>query len=65
MIFFQKKPQLLNVLQKDYLNSYEIIKQRKQNWETTSEPQFFIRKGEDVTMIIYKNEGVIFKRVTY
>lgn len=43
----------------------EIIKQRKQNWETTSEPQFFIRKGEDVTMIIYKNEGVIFKRVTY
>ena len=23
MIFFQKKPQLLNVLQKDYLNSYK------------------------------------------
>ena len=42
----------------------EITKDRKQNWKTYSKPQYFIRNGEDVTMLVYKNEGVIFKRVS-
>lgn len=42
----------------------EITKQRKQNWETHSKPQYYIRIGEEVTMIVYKKEGIIFKHVT-
>lgn len=41
----------------------EIIKNRKNNWKTHSEPQYFIRKEENVTMLVYKSEGIIFKRV--
>ncbi len=42
----------------------EITKHRKFNWETNSEPQYFIRNGENVMLLVYKNEGIIFKRVT-
>jgi hypothetical protein len=42
----------------------EITRKRKQNWETISEPQYFIRDGENVTMLVYLKEGIIFKRVT-
>ena len=42
----------------------EIIKERKQNWEFFSKPKYFIRKGENVNIILYKNEGILFKRVT-
>lgn len=41
----------------------EITKQRKQNWQTNSEPHYFIRNGENITMLVYKKEGIIFKRV--
>ncbi|MBB4807197.1 hypothetical protein HNP38_002501 [Chryseobacterium defluvii] len=42
----------------------EIIRHRKQNWITYSKPEYFIRKGENVTMLVFKKEGIIFKRVT-
>jgi hypothetical protein len=42
----------------------EIIKDRKQNWQTFSNPQYFKRNGENVTMLVFKNEGIIYKRVT-
>ncbi|MBI3235206.1 MAG: hypothetical protein HYZ42_14425 [Bacteroidetes bacterium] len=50
----------------DYDDSWtkEIIKSRKQNWQTFSKPQYFKRNGEDVTMLVFKNEGIIYKRVT-
>lgn len=50
----------------DYDDSWtkDIIKGRKQNWQTFSKPQYFKRNGEDVTVLVFKNEGIIFKRVT-
>ncbi len=41
----------------------EIIKGRKQNWSTLSKPLYFRRNGENVTMLVFKNEGIIYKRV--
>lgn len=41
----------------------EIIKSRKQNWRTISKPLYFKRNGENVTMLVFKNEGIIYKRV--
>jgi hypothetical protein len=41
----------------------EITKSRKQNWRTLSKPRYFKRKGDDVTMLVFKNEGIIYKRV--
>jgi hypothetical protein len=50
---------------RDYDDSWtkEITKHRKQNWGTYSTPQYFKRHGEDVTMLVFMNEGIIFKRV--
>ncbi len=50
----------------DYDDSWtkEITKGRKQNWRTLSKPQYFKRNGENVTMLVFKNEGIIYKRVT-
>ncbi len=41
----------------------EIIKERKSEWKTGSEPEFYIRKGDNVIMVVYQDEGIIFKRV--
>ncbi|MBY0426181.1 MAG: hypothetical protein K2Q22_11130, partial [Cytophagales bacterium] len=42
----------------------EIVKGRKQNWKTFSKPKYFKRNGEDVTVLVFKNEGIIYKRLT-
>jgi hypothetical protein len=49
----------------DYDNSWtkEIIKHRNQNWKTYSKPKYFVRNGEEVIMLVFSNEGIIFKRV--
>jgi hypothetical protein len=49
----------------DYDDSWtkEIIKGRKQNWRKLSKPQYFKRNGENITMLVFKNEGIIYKRV--
>ena len=41
----------------------EITKDRNQNWKTSSKPKYFVRNEEDMTMIVFGNEGIIFKRV--
>lgn len=40
-----------------------IIEQRKNEWPIHSTPEFYIRKGENVVVIVYRPEGIIFKRV--
>ncbi len=42
----------------------EMIKGRKENWQTLSKPQYFKRNDENVMLLVYKNEGIIYKRVT-
>ncbi len=51
---------------KDYDANWtqELIKNRKQNWKTNSDAEFFGRDGEDVTMVVFRKEGIIYKRVT-
>ena len=50
---------------KDYNYSWttEIVKNRKQNWRFKSKPQFFKREGVNTIVIVYKNEGILFKRI--
>lgn len=48
----------------DYDDSWtrNLIKHRAENWRTDSEPEFYLRKGSNVTLIWYRKEGIIFKR---
>jgi hypothetical protein len=50
---------------KNYDNrwSTEIIAQRMENWKTYAKPKYYVREGSDVTLLVYENEGIIFKRV--
>ena len=41
----------------------DIIQHRKQNWQTTDEPRYYVRAGDNVIMIIFYRDGIIFKRV--
>lgn len=41
----------------------ELIKNRKQNWKIISDPEKYVREGDDVTMLVYRNEGIIYKRI--
>ncbi len=41
----------------------QITSKRKQDWKTQSSPEYFIRKGDDVTLMVYRAEGIIFKRI--
>jgi hypothetical protein len=41
----------------------EIVKERKENWLTNCKPTYYIRKGENATMIEFYADGIIFKRV--
>ena len=41
----------------------EIIKQRKENWKTSGEPEFYKHPERDVMVLLFRNEGIIFKRV--
>jgi hypothetical protein len=42
----------------------ELIQHRKQNWVTHSKPKCFVRSGENVTLFVFRKEGIVFKRVT-
>jgi hypothetical protein len=35
----------------------------KGNWNVNSTPEYYERKGENVKVIMYRDEGVIFKRI--
>lgn len=41
----------------------ELIKNRKQNWKIISDPEKYVREGDDVTMLVYRNEGIIYKHI--
>ncbi|AXT50885.1 hypothetical protein D1818_08625 [Aquimarina sp. BL5] len=41
----------------------EIIEKRRMEWQTTSDPEKYTRNGDNVVMIVYRSEAIIFKRV--
>lgn len=41
----------------------EIVKNRAKNWQVSGEPEFYYREKSKVSVIIYRNEGIIFKRI--
>ncbi|MGD1848305.1 MAG: hypothetical protein ACFB10_23170 [Salibacteraceae bacterium] len=41
----------------------EITATRKKDWKTAGDAEYFARKGDNVTMIVYRSQGIIFKRV--
>lgn len=41
----------------------KLIQKREDDWKTLSKPEVYIRKEEEVIMIVYRTEGKIFKRV--
>ena len=41
----------------------EIIQERRNDWQANSKPEFYIRQNQNVEVIIYRTEGIIYKRV--
>jgi hypothetical protein len=41
----------------------KIIHERENKWKTESTPEFYTREGDNVMMIVYRSEGIIFKSV--
>jgi hypothetical protein len=41
----------------------KMIEKRENVWKTNTQPKFYTRKGDNVMMIVYKSDGIIFKRV--
>jgi len=41
----------------------EIVKKRKENWIRKSIPEYFQRVEENVFLIVYREEGILFKRI--
>lgn len=41
----------------------KIIKKNENDWKIQSEPEYYTRENEDVTAIVHRAEGIIFKRV--
>ena len=41
----------------------KLLLSRKENWNVHSIPKVFTRIGDSVTMLIYKDEGIIYKKL--
>jgi hypothetical protein len=41
----------------------EIVNKRSGNWKTSCEPVYFLRQGENVRLVLFQDNGIIFKRV--
>ena len=41
----------------------KIVEKRKENWLTYSNPEFYYRNNSKVEMIVFKEEGIIYKRI--
>ena len=56
---------MIKVELKDHDNNWtkEIIEKRKENWKTQSQPEYYTRKEDSVTLILFRDQGIIFKRV--
>lgn len=40
-----------------------IIEKRKSDWSINSQPEYYRRTGFDVMLVLYRAEGIVFKRV--
>jgi hypothetical protein len=47
----------------DYSWILEIIKNRPQNWSLHSKPKFYIGNSSDDILVVYENEGAIFRQI--
>ena len=45
----------------DWINV--LIEKRKSDWSHNSEPEYYERNGANVIQILYRQEGIVFKRV--
>jgi hypothetical protein len=52
-----------DTLKRDEDWTRKIIPDKEQEWMFETTRETFIRPGENVTMIIYRKEGIIFKRI--
>lgn len=41
----------------------KIIEARAKDWKTTSTPEFYTNKSANTMLIVYRTEGIIYKRV--
>lgn len=41
----------------------KIIEATKTEWQTASDPEIYTRQGDNVTMVVYRSEGIIYKRI--
>lgn len=41
----------------------ELVKAKSTGWVTNGSPEIYIREGYEVQLIVYRNEGIIFKRI--
>ncbi len=42
----------------------DVTGKRSTSWTTLSEPEIYQRGEEDVIVILYRNEGIVFKRIS-
>ena len=49
-------------LKVDLSRTFKITEKRKENWKTTGHPEFFV--DDNRTIILFRNEGIIFKHIT-
>jgi hypothetical protein len=47
----------------DYSWILELIKYRSQNWSLHSKPTFYIGNSNEDILVVYENEGAIFRRI--
>lgn len=50
-------------LNSDWSWANQLNKTRKENWESTSKPLFYKRPNEEVYIILYKKEGILYKLI--
>jgi len=46
----------------DLIWTKKIVENRADEWETNSPPEFYIRKENSTMVIVYRTEGIVYKR---
>ncbi|MFS4416633.1 hypothetical protein [Maribacter sp. 2307ULW6-5] len=39
------------------------FEKNKAHWQTNSTPEFYVCQGSDVQLVVYRGEGIVFKRI--
>ena len=62
---FKWRAEMTAVVLDNYDDSWtrEIVKNRKQYWQTSCGPVYYMRPGENVTIIEFPEDGIIFARI--